>query len=314
LIRNRPSSLHNGSSTWVDVNELKMIGILYNPRVAQAHPLAEEMTAWIERSGRRVQVCTAGDAPGALCWQETNLLVTLGGDGSILRAARAAAPYGTPILGVNLGRVGFLTEAEPETWQEVLARVLAGDYWVEERMMLRVVVHRSGEALGQAEALNDVVVGRGAQARVVHLRTEVDGGHLATYVADGLIVATPTGSTAYALAAGGPILPPQLRNVLLVPVAPHLSMARPIVLSEGVTVRIAVTAGQAAVLTVDGEVQAELESGDEVMVDVSPHVARFARVQERTYFYKTLVARLVPRNHIPGIKSQISEPGLESKT
>jgi len=292
---------------------VKSVGILYNHRVARAYPLAQEMAAWIERPGRQAHVCTAADALSALRWRETDLLVTLGGDGSILRAARAAAPYGTPILGVNLGRVGFLTEAEPETWRGVLSQVLAGDYWVEERMMLRAVTWRGGESLGQAEALNDVVVGRGARARVVHLRTEVDGGYLSTYVADGLIVATPTGSTAYALAAGGPVLPPQLRNVLLVPIAPHLSMERPIVLSEGVTVRILVIGGRPAVLTVDGEVQAELESGDEVVVEVSPHVARFARVQERTYFYKTLVARLVPRNQIPELKAQISKPNLESK-
>jgi NAD+ kinase len=115
-------------------------------------------------------------------------------------------------------------------------------------------------------------------------------------VADGLIVASPTGSTAYALAAGGPILPPQLRNILLVPVAPHLSMARPVVLSEGVQVRIVVEASRPAVLTVDGMVQASLHEGDEVVVAASPHVARFARVRDRAYFYRTLVARLVPRH------------------
>jgi NAD+ kinase len=130
----------------------------------------------------------------------------------------------------------------------------------------------------------------------VHLRAEVDGGELATYVADGLIVATPTGSTAYALAAGGPILPPQLRNILLVPVAPHLSMDRPIVLAEGVTVRITVVGRRPAVLMVDGQVAADLENRDAVSVEASTHVARFARVRERTYFYKTLVSRLVPRN------------------
>jgi len=284
---------------------VKTIGVLYNPRVARARPLAEEMAAWVEQRGWQAQVCTADDAPAVLCLQETDLLVTLGGDGSILRAARAAAPYGTLLLGVNLGRVGFLTETEPEVWRETLARVLAGDYWVEERMILRVVTRRCCAMLSQAEALNDVVVGRGARARVVHLCTEVDGGYLATYVADGLVVATPTGSTAYALAAGGPILPPQLRNILLVPVAPHLSMERPIVLSEGVTVRILVTGGRPAVLTVDGEVHAELDSGDEVTVEASPHVARFARVRERTYFYKTLVERLVPRNQIQNLESEV---------
>jgi NAD+ kinase len=277
---------------------MKTICVLYNAGVAQAYSLAAEMAAWIEQRGRQAHVCATRDAPDALSGHEIDLLVTLGGDGSLLRVARAAAPYGTPILGVNLGRVGFLTEADPGTWRDVLSRALVGDYWLEERMMLRAVAYRGGDVLGQAEALNDVVVGRGARACVVHLHTEVDGGDLATYVADGLIVATPTGSTAYALAAGGPVLPPQLRNILLVPVAPHLSMARPIVLSEGVTVRISVTGGRPAVLTVDGEVQAELESEDEVAVEASPHAARFARVQERTYFYKTLVARLVPRNQI----------------
>jgi len=251
------------------------------------------------RQGREARICAAGSVRTALCLQEIDLLVTLGGDGSNLRAAHAAAPSGTPILGVNLGRVGFLTETEPNRWRDVLARVFAGDYWIEDRIMLRAVACRGDERLGQAEALNDVVVGRGARARVVHLQVEVDGGELSTYVADGLIVATPTGSTAYALAAGGPVLPPQLRNVLLVPVAPHLSMGRPIVLSEGVTVRIVVSGGRPAVLTVDGEVQAELESGDEVTVEVSPHVARFARVREQMYFYRTLAERLAPRNHVP---------------
>jgi len=274
---------------------LKTIGILYNPHIAQARPLIEKMVAWMEQRGQRTQTCAA-DNSAALCWQEIDLVVTLGGDGSILRAARAAAPHETPILGVNLGRVGFLTEAEPETWREVLSRALAGDYWIEERMMLSTTIRRDDERLGQAEALNDIVVGRGARARVVHLRAKVDGGHLATYVADGLIVATPTGSTAYALAAGGPVLPPQLRNILLVPVAPHLSMERPVVLSEGVTVCITVTGEREAALTVDGEIRAELVDRDQVIVTASPHAARFARVQERTYFYKTLLTRLTPRN------------------
>ncbi|RLC92275.1 MAG: hypothetical protein DRI77_13070 [Chloroflexi bacterium] len=277
-------------------NTGQMIGILYNPRIARAHPLAKEMAAWVKQQERRAQICTASDAATTLHWQETGLLVTLGGDGSILRAARAAAPYGVPILGVNLGRVGFLTEAEPQTWRDVLTRVLAGDYWIEERMMLAATARRGDEILAQAEALNDVVVNQRARGRVVHLSAEVDGGYLATYVADGLIAATPTGSTAYALAAGGPVLPPQLRNILLTPIAPHLSMERPIVLSEGVTVCLTVTGGRPAMLTVDGEIRAELENNDTVIVRASPRVARFARVQEQTYFYKTLVARLSPQN------------------
>jgi NAD+ kinase len=275
--------------------DMKTVGVLYNPRPERALPLAGVIAMWLKQRGLQAEVCTTYQASEAPFLQEADLLVTLGGDGSILRVARAAAPCGTPILGINLGRVGFLTEAEPGTWKDVLARALAGDYWIEERMMLQATAQRGDGALAQAGALNDVVVGRGERARVVHLRVEVDGGYLASYAADGLIVATPTGSTAYALAAGGPILPPELRNIVLVPVAPHLSMERPVVLSEGATVRIAVT-GRPAVLAVDGEVKAELVSGDEVMVGASPHTARFARVREQTYFYKTLVERLSPRN------------------
>ena len=277
---------------------MRLIGILYNRRAVRARALAEEIAGWAERRAQPVRICVREDLTPETPWLcEADLLLTLGGDGTILRAAQAAAPRGALILGINLGRVGFLAESEPDTWRAVLTRVLDGDYWVEERMMLQAVARRNGEEIGRAEALNDVVVGRGERARVVHLDTEIDGGHLATYVADGLIVATPTGSTAYALAAGGPVLPPQLRNILLVPVSPHLSMERPVVLSEGVVVRIVVSWGRPAVLTVDGRVQAELASGDSVLVEASPHVARFARVQERTYFYKTLVQRLVPRNH-----------------
>ena len=167
--------------------------------------------------------------------------------------------------------------------------------------MLQAVAEREGEELARAEALNEVVVGRGAEAHVVHLVAEVDGGRLASYVADGLIVATPTGSTAYAMAAGGPILPPELRNILLVPVSAHLSMSRPIVLSEGATVCIKVSGERPAILTVDGQVQAELEGGDRVWVETGPHVTRFARVKDTTYFYRTLVDRLNPRNHASSV-------------
>jgi NAD+ kinase len=276
---------------------MKLIGILYNPRPERALPLAGVIAMWLERRGLEAEIATTYQAAESPFLREADLLVTLGGDGSILRVARAAAPYGAPILGINLGRVGFLTEAEPDMWKDVLSRALAGDYWIEERMMIKAAASRGGEELAQATALNDVVVGRGERARVVYLRAEVDGGYLASYAADGLVVATPTGSTAYALAAGGPILPPELRNIVLVPVAPHLSMERPVVLSEGATVRIVVAGGRRAVLTVDGEVKTEMVGGDEVIVGASPYAARFARVQEQTYFYKTLVERLVPRDH-----------------
>jgi NAD+ kinase len=275
---------------------LSNVGILYNARIPQARSLAVDMEAWMAKRVEHVSICVIDDSQTEPCLSEIDLLVTLGGDGSILHAARQTAAHGVLILGVNLGRVGFLTETETGDWEDVLSCALAGDYWVEERMMLRVTCWRGDEMMSESEALNDAVVGRGSRGRAVHLRTDVDGGELATYVADGLIVATPTGSTAYALAAGGPILPPELRNILLVPVAPHLSMERPIVLAEGVTVRITVIGRRPAILMVDGQAEVELENRDVVKVEASPHLARFARVRERTYFYKSLVKRLVPRN------------------
>ena len=276
---------------------MKKIGILcYSKRCCSTN-LAEEVADWL--TAREVESWIYESHDGEVRTdglQDADLILSLGGDGSILRAARAAGPYEVPILGINLGRVGFLTESEPERWQEVLCTVLAGDYWIEERMMLHVVAVREGYRLAEADALNDVVVGRGSGAYVVHLGVDVDGGFMATYVADALIVATPTGSTGYALAAGGPVMPPELRNILVIPVAAHLSMERPIVLSEGAEVRVRVMRDRPAMLTVDGEAHAELVTGDEVTVGASRNLARFARIQDRAYFYRTLVRRLVPRN------------------
>ncbi len=278
---------------------MKRVGLFHNPHVPAALPLAREVAASLRGEGVEVWEtdCLEGGAGRRMA--ETDLLITLGGDGSILRAARTAAGHPALILGINLGRMGFLTEAEPDGWQNVLPRVLAGDYWVEERMMVeaRVLPPQQGaeSVPTYPPALNDVVVGQGALGRVVRLEVRVDGDLLTTYVADGLIVATPTGSTAYALAAGGPIMPPQQRNILLVPIAPHLSLDRAVVLAEGVRVQVVIHGHAPAALTLDGERMAQLSTGDVVEVGTSPHTARFARVRERDYFYRTLMARLVPR-------------------
>jgi NAD+ kinase len=220
-----------------------------------------------------------------------DLLVTLGGDGSILRAARMACEEGVPVLGVNLGRLGFLTELRPDGWTSVLPRLTSGNYWLEDRMMLYAKHHRGTESRGY-EALNDVVISRGSLARIVRLETHIDGSSLTTYAADGLIVATPTGSTAYAFAVGGPVLPPQLKNILLIPIAPHLSMDRAIVLSQGAMVRIVVHTDHQAILTVDGQFEYELQDGDEVTVQASHHTSRFVRLQDKNYFYRTFMERL----------------------
>jgi NAD+ kinase len=221
---------------------------------------------------------------------EFEVLIALGGDGTMLRAGHLCAPVEVPILGINLGRLGFMMEVKRDDWRYAIDRLLAADYWLEPRMMLRAEHVRGEETLGGWDVLNECVVGRGGTVRPVNLTAEIDGIHLATYVADALIVSTATGSTAYALAAGGPILPPQLRNILLVPVAPHLSVDRAIVLDEGSRVRVSVQTDHQASMSIDGQPPIDLEDGDQVDVRAGKHATLFVRLQDPSYFYRNLTS------------------------
>ncbi|MGH2581442.1 MAG: NAD(+)/NADH kinase [Anaerolineales bacterium] len=221
--------------------------------------------------------------------KEFDLVIALGGDGTVLRVGHLCAPIGVPLLAINQGHFGFLIEVEPDDWQALLPRLASGEYWFEERMLIHVELWRDGKRSGEWEALNEAMVGRGRMARPVHLDAILDGHSLTTYVADGLIISTATGSTAYALAVGGPILPPQLRNILLVPVAAHLSMDRAIVLDEGAIIRVEFKRGEECVLSVDGQQSSELKIGDWVEARASQHNLRFLRFQEPNYFYRRLL-------------------------
>lgn len=272
---------------------MERIGLLHHPKLPATQPLSADMAHQAQELGLATWIGSTWDE-GAVSGQVSNLdlLVTLGGDGSILRAARMSCKYGVPVLGVNMGRLGFLAELEPGEWRATLPRLINGEYWIEERMMLYAEYHRGSECRGQYEALNDVVVSRGSLARMVRMEAHIDGGFLTTYAADGLIISTATGSTAYANAVGGPVLPPELKNILLIPIAPHLSMDRAIVLGRGDTVKVQVHTDHQAILTVDGQFEYELQDGDWVTVQASHHTSRFVRFQDRGYFYRTLMERL----------------------
>lgn len=222
---------------------------------------------------------------------EFDLLIALGGDGTMLRAGHLGAPNGVPILGINMGRLGFLIQIERDEWRDALERLFRGEGWLEERLMLHAEHFRDGKPLADWQALNEVVVGRGAALRPVRLEVTLDGRPLTRFVCDGLIVSTPTGSTAYALAAGGPILPPDLRNMLLVPIAPHLSVDRAIVLAEGSVVRMTVRS-ENCVVSVDGQTPIGLEPGDHVDVRTAEFAAHFVRFGDPGYFYRNLNAHL----------------------
>ena len=219
---------------------------------------------------------------------EVDLSIALGGDGTMLRAGRLCAPYEVPILGINLGKFGFLTAIQKKEWNSALTQLMEGKGWIEERMMLTAEHLRHGKKIGSWNVLNEAAVSRAAIMRPVHLDAYVDGRFLTTYVADGLIASTPTGSTAYALAAGGPILPPELRNILLVPVAPHLSIDRAIVLAEGSDVTITVHTDHQAVVCIDGHEPFPMLDGDQVHVLASEHTVQFVRIQDPGYFYRNL--------------------------
>ncbi len=267
---------------------------LAHPQLPQAGEQAERVAAALQERGINA---TAGklydpELRRRVKERQIDLVIALGGDGTMLRAGHLCAPHSVPILGLNLGKFGFLTEYRMDAWDDVLNRLLSGDYWIEERMMLRAEQWRAGERLGTWDVLNEVVVSRGHIVRPVHLIASVDGRFLTTYVADALIASTATGSTAYALAAGGPILPPGLRNILLVAVAPHLSLERAIVLSEGSTVSITVETDHQAVLSPDGQVPIGLADGDRVDAYASAYTVRFVRFQDPGYFYRNLTPHM----------------------
>jgi NAD+ kinase len=217
-----------------------------------------------------------------------DMLLSLGGDGTMLRAGSICAPLGVAVLGINMGRFGFLTEIKEHQWREILPLLLEGNYRLEERMLLRADHVRDGKILDSWHVINEVVVCRGQYVRPIQIQAFVDGDLLTTYNADGLIASTPTGSTAYALAAGGPIMPPDLRNILLIPVAPHLSVDRALILSEGTGVRMAVRSTHEAVMSVDGHPPVPMLNEDAVEVSVNDFNLYFVRFQDPGYFYRNI--------------------------
>jgi NAD+ kinase len=272
---------------------MQRIGLLFHPKIDESLRLARSLEELLKSRGLSTWIGSAWkDEEAKKHIPDLDLIVTFGGDGTILRAARMAATQGTPILTVNMGRFGFLAEAQPDEVVAVLPTILSGDFWLEERIMLHTELHREGERQASYEALNDVVIGHAVMSRVVRLATYVDGEHVAEYVADGLIVATPTGSTAYSLAAGGPILHPRLKDILLTPIAPHRALERSIVLPAECTIEIGISTEYPAVLTIDGQIDTRLEDGDRVLVKISPHHCNLVRTQPRNYFGRNLLERL----------------------
>lgn len=270
---------------------MNKVGIFVHSRWPAAQALTDEVTDYLRSQGVDAIWTTSDwdDAIDTTNMPGTELLICLGGDGTVLRAARTVIPNRVPILGVNMGRLGFLAEVRPGELLDVLPDVLSGRFRLEERTMLQAQIASWGVTV---HALNDVVVGRNTVSRPVYVDVSVDGTRLAIHRCDAMIVASATGSTAYSLSAGGPILHPESPDIVLTPVSPHLAAARPLVLPPSSVVDLMVGSDKDAVVSIDGQLDYELSTGNSVSVCRSPHVARFVRLSKPEEYYANLAERL----------------------
>ena len=270
---------------------IERIGFAYNPTNEAAVELSARASGWCRVRGLGEWQLQSGDLDRLTAeLPTTDALVVLGGDGTFLRAARAVAEVDVPILGINLGKVGFLSKAEAADLEPVLERIVAGEYTIDERMILEGRILRGG-VTGEGDrlvALNDVVIARGALARVCHLDVSIDDVHLATFIADGLVVASPTGSTGYSFSAGGPILDPVSRNLVVTPIAAYLSAFRSVVVSPEQTVRCRVIAAHEALVSVDGREDLPIAVGDVVEVRAIERPVRFLEPKGSLSFWDLL--------------------------
>lgn len=270
------------------------IGIVVNPAKDPESRVTDSLAAFLRQKGLAVQ-CQPIVIPGQDGTRRlpdlrplgdwADLIVVLGGDGTLLGAARRTAGITAPLFGVNLGHLGFLTEAEQPEMYESLEDVLAGRYQLDERLMIRVELIRDGLVASSLLALNDAVVGKGPHARLIEVEAFVDGLQVATYPSDGLIIATPTGSTAYSLSAGGPIVHPNLDVVLLTPICPHALYARAVAVSAESRIKVFVVGEHEQTrLTVDGQDGAALVPGDEIVVTRAPYTTKLVRRQGWNFY------------------------------
>ena len=295
----------------MEAKTLRQIGIFPHLGKPKAIELAHTTKAYLTERG--VKSWVTPKVCQALGWAKDNstvvaenpqnvgAVIVLGGDGTILHGAGFLAPYGVPLLGVNLGHLGFLTEVEPKDLESAVIKLLHGDFTIEKRMLLEAAVE-DGKEKQRFFAVNDIVITRAAFARMVHVAIDIEGVAAGDFLADGLIVSTPTGSTAYSLSAGGPIVHPRLQTILITPICPHSLATRSILVPPEDELRIRIIDDRKAdvLLTADGRPGAELKSAESIVVQRAKRCAHFIKLGERS-FYEVLRNRLdYPSLHPPG--------------
>lgn len=268
---------------------MRQIGLLYNPDKPEACSVRQQVDARLVAAGMHV-THVAVDHETDICAhnpdiQSVELAIVLGGDGTLLGVARQLAPLDIPLVGINVGHLGFLTESEPSQLEPAVDRIIQGAYHLEKRLMLEAAIVRNGTEVARFTSLNDVGIGKGSFARMVTVDIHVDDVYVDTYTGDGVIVSTPTGSTAYSLSCGGPIVSPQLQVMLITPVCPHTLFSRPCVIDASAMVRATVHSRHADVgLTVDGQEGIRLVSGDEILICRAPFETTLVRWPDREFF------------------------------
>ena len=280
--------------------DMKAVGILAKPNAGMAAEVVPELVRWLRAHGMAVRCDEVTAAYGAACPglprdevpDGCDLLIVLGGDGTLLAAARALRGRDIPLFPVNLGGLGFLTAITVDEIYPELERAFRGEHRIGKRRMLRCQLLRGDGLVAEYDALNDVVIGKGSMARMFDLDVYVDGHFVCAYKADGLIVSTPTGSTAYSLSAGGPSIFPRVGALCLTPICPHMLTNRPVILPDTSRIEALNRAqDEAAHLTIDGQVGAPLEAGDRVVASRSPHVLQLIR-PPRSLFFDVLRQKL----------------------
>ncbi|MFA5079005.1 MAG: NAD(+)/NADH kinase [Dehalococcoidia bacterium] len=269
---------------------MKRIGILFHPKVEKSERFARDIADFLKSKGLSCWIHSSwdeGEARKALAGSD--LVISVGGDGTILRAARIIYPQEIPVLGVNFGNLGFMNELEAGEARDKLVEIIGGAGWIEQRSVLKAVILSSGKTY---HALNDVVVGRGRFMRLINVEVAINGEVFTTYRADAVIVSTATGSTGYSLAANGPILYPESHDIMMKAVCPHLNMDKAIVLAPSTRITLKAFTNHEAMISMDGQVEEMLKSGDQVEVCLAEQTSRFLRLRPRGSFYSTLVSKL----------------------
>jgi len=269
------------------------IGIIAKANILEPLDITKKLTSWLKKRDVEVfvekelgeQIGYANSVDASDIPKLVDVILVFGGDGTFLGMARLACKHGTPILGINLGGLGFLTEVTVEELYPMMERIIKGDFEIEERQMLLTTIHRNKDTLGAYEVLNDVVINKGAVARIIDLAIYIDNSHVTTYKADGIILSTPTGSTAYSLSAGGPIVHPTIPVTIITPICPHNLTNRPLVVSSDMKVEIKVTTQEPdTYLTLDGQIGIRLNTGDIIEVQRTDTSVKLIKSPFRDFF------------------------------